>query len=186
MAEQTPSAGSEDQLQQREAKATARRRRAFLDAFRLCGNVSEAAAAAKVNRSTHYEWMNDRAYAAAFEHAQAEAADLLVAEARRRAVNGVEEPVIHQGQLMGAYVNEKGETVSSTTPGARLIPLTVTKKSDVLLMFLIKGALPGVYRDNVKVEQTVSGGVAIDVNGEIPDWFRKQAASSSDAPGTPG
>jgi hypothetical protein len=164
----------------REAKATARRKRAFLAAFRLSGNVSEAAAAAKVHRSTHYEWLVDTAYAAEFEQAQGEAADMLVAEARRRAVNGVEEPVIHQGQLMGAWVNDKGETVSSETPGARLIPLTVTKKSDTLLIFLIKGALPEVYRDNVKLEQTVSGGVAIKVDGDVPGWFRKKASSSSD------
>ena len=69
----------------------------------------------------------------------------LVVEARRRAT-GYEEPIVYQGKVQGKWVDGKGHEVSATTPGARLVPASVTKVSDVLLMFLIKGRMPE-YRD---------------------------------------
>jgi hypothetical protein len=47
-----------------------------------------------------------------------EAADVLLAEARRRAIEGVEEPIMHQGQVV----------------------TTVRRYSDLLLIFLLKSA----------------------------------------------
>ena len=60
------------------------------------------------------------------DHAREEAADTLEAEARRRAIEGVEEPVFHKGQRVG----------------------TVRKYSDLLLIFLLKGVRPQKFRDN--------------------------------------
>ena len=60
------------------------------------------------------------------DHAREGAADTLEAEARRRAIEGVEEPVFHKGEQVG----------------------TLRKYSDVLLIFLLKGARPERYRDN--------------------------------------
>ena len=62
----------------------------------------------------------------AVDHAREEAADTLEAEARRRAIEGVEEPVFHKGERVG----------------------TVRKHSDLLLIFLLKGARPQKFRDN--------------------------------------
>ncbi len=68
------------------------------------------------------------------------AADVLEAEAHRRAVEGVEEPV-------GWYKGVAGGTVR--------------RYSDVLLMFLTKGALPERYRERVEVRGTFA---SIDLN----------------------
>ncbi len=57
---------------------------------------------------------------------------MLEAEARRRAVEGVRKPVYCRGEIVG----------------------TVKEYSDTLLIFLMKGARPEKYRDNVRVERT--------------------------------
>lgn len=91
--------------------------RAFLAAYAECGNISAAARAAQVNPDQHYKvWRNNPAYWEAFEAAHEIACDQLEYEARRRAVEGVQEPVYHRGKVVG-YVN---------------------KYSDALLMFLLK------------------------------------------------
>lgn len=69
----------------------------------------------------------------------------LVREAYRRA-RGYEEPIVYQGKVQGRWVDSKGNEVTASTPGARLVPATITKVSDNLLMFLIKGRMPE-YRD---------------------------------------
>lgn len=54
----------------------------------------------------------------------------LEAEARRRAMDGVDEPVYHKGEVVGH----------------------VRKYSDTLLIFLLKAHRPHKYRDNYKIE----------------------------------
>lgn len=138
------------------------KKRAFLAAFALCGNVSQAVLAAKVSRCMHYAWLkDDPQYVKDFAQAEADATDMLEAEARRRALNGVNEPVVYQGQLQGTWVDGEGNTVSQETPGARMIPLTIRKYSDTLLIFLLKGARPNKYRDNAKVEHTGPDGAPL-------------------------
>ena len=107
------------------------KKKAFLAAFRKTGNVRLACEAAEVGRSSHYRWLEtDAAYEEAFELAKEDAADILEAEAKRRAIEGVLEPV-------GFY---KGE------PGGH-----VRRYSDTLLIFLLKGLRPEVYRERVEV-----------------------------------
>src|SRR5690606_23292709 len=75
------------------------KKRAFLAAYAETGNISRAAQMAEIDRSTHYIWMReDPAYVEAFAYADQQAGDRLEEEARRRAVEGVEEPVYHQGK----------------------------------------------------------------------------------------
>jgi hypothetical protein len=58
---------------------------------RIWGRACEAT---KVGRSSHYRWLKrDAEYREAFAVAKEEVADLLEAEAFRRAVEGVEKPV---------------------------------------------------------------------------------------------
>ena len=67
--------------------------RAFLAAFRETGNVRLACDVAKAGRSSHYRWLQeDSEYREAFDLAKEDAADILEAEAYRRAVHGVEKP----------------------------------------------------------------------------------------------
>ena len=161
-----------------------RRQKAFLAAFRECGNVRLAATAADVGRRTHYDWLQDPAYAAAFADAREDAAELLEQEARRRALVGVDEPLSHQGQISyhpakdtnGCILRDADNKVVSTD-----VPQTVKKFSDVLLMFLIKGAKPNTYRDNVKVEHTGE----LSVITERLAAARKRVKQRDDANGEP-
>lgn len=106
----------------------------FLKFLRECGNVSKAAEAAGTNRRRVYEWRaEDPEFASAWADAKQQAADVLEAEAWRRAVKGVEKPIFRQGSLVGY------EQVYS----------------DTLLIFLAKGARPEKYRE--RVSQEVSG-----------------------------
>src|SRR4051812_1251527 len=74
--------------------------KAFLAAFRDTGNVRRACEAAGKSRTVVYEHRKaDPGFAAAFDEAREDAADLLEGEARRRAVDGVDEPVF--GSLGG-------------------------------------------------------------------------------------
>lgn len=102
----------------------------MLAALAETGNVSNACAAADVGRATHYEWLRDDPYyAKAAEDAMDQAADKLEEEARRRAHDGVDEPVFYQGEVCG----------------------TVRKYSDTLLIFLLKGAKPDKFRERSSV-----------------------------------
>ena len=106
--------------------AQKRRQAAFLEAYITCATITHAARIAKISKQTHYDWIAvDKEYQLAFSEAEIAATDALIKECRRRAIEGVPEPVFY-----------KGEEIK-----------TVQKYSDNLLMFLIKGALPEVYRE---------------------------------------
>lgn len=127
------------------------KKEAFLAAYAQLGNVSAAAIAAKCSRRDHYRWLkDDTGYKARFDDAHKEACENLEAEARRRAVEGVEEPVFHKGQVCG----------------------TIRKYSDTLLIFLLKGAVPEKYRE--RFEHSGPGGGAIVIE-EREDWYGNNA-----------
>lgn len=126
------------------------KKRAFLSAYAQMANISRAATAAGVGRTTHHMWMaNDPRYAAAFAQAQEVAIDYMEAEAHRRAVEGVYEPVIYQGKLA---LDEDGN------------PLVVRKYDSTLMIFLLKGARPDKYRERWHVTGEVDHKVEVDVS----------------------
>jgi hypothetical protein len=158
----------------RRGATPAARKKAFLAAFRQTGNVKAAAEAAEIDRSLAYVWKRgDPEYAVMFSDAQADAADLLELEARRRAVHGVEKPVIHQGKVVETWVDEEGNIVNTETPGAKLIPLTITQYSDTLLIFLLKGANPDKYRERTESHVRHSGQLAVEHHGELARRLRE-------------
>jgi len=116
---------------------------AFLAAFRETGQVAKAARAAKIDRTAHYKRLRrDPEYAAAFREAEKDAAEILEDDAVAWAFDGIEEPVIYQGQLCygpDAYDEETGRL----KPDAK--PLTRRRRSESLAMFLLKGKLPEKY-----------------------------------------
>lgn len=96
----------------------------FLEQFRKNGNVTVSANAVDIDRRTVYHRIDsDAEFKAAFESAGAEAADLLEEEARRRAHDGVDEPVF------GRVGKDEDGRIG-----------IVRKYSDTLLIFLLKGA----------------------------------------------
>lgn len=105
---------------------TSRRRAAFVKALAETANVSAAARAARASRSRAYQLKAaDPDFAAEWADALETATDALDAEARRRALDGVEVPHFHQGRVAG----------------------TLRRYSDTLLMFLLRAHRPERYRD---------------------------------------
>lgn len=116
------------------------RQNAFLAVYSETGNLTAAAQAAGVTRRQHYEWAEDPEYRKAFNDAQEQATDALEAEARRRAYQGVEEPTGWYQGSPGGYV---------------------TRYSDTLLIFLLKGMRPDRYKERSQVET---------VDADFSDW----------------
>ncbi|MBI4497074.1 MAG: hypothetical protein HY689_04140, partial [Chloroflexi bacterium] len=74
----------------------------FLARYAQLGNLALAAEQAAVSKRVVHHWKaTDPAFAEAFAEAQAQAVEVLEAEARRRAVEGVEEPVFQGGKQVG-------------------------------------------------------------------------------------
>ena len=99
----------------------------FLEAFARTGMIGKSAVLAGVNRKTTYRWRrDDQTFSKAFEEAKEEVLESFEAEARRRAIEGTDEPVYQGGKLAG----------------------TIRRFSDVLLIFMLKSLKPEKYRDS--------------------------------------
>ena len=108
----------------------------FLDTLRGTGNVRLAASNAGVARQVVYRARDSSAtFRVDWDEAIEEARELLEAEARRRAAVGIDEPVFYKGEVVGH----------------------IRKYSDNLLMFLLKAHWPEKFRENVSIDQRVSG-----------------------------
>lgn len=142
---------------------------AFLAAYRVTASITKAAAAAKLERSMHYRWLDeDPDYAKAFEATRREAGELLEDEAIRRAYEGFDEPVIYQGGLCYAIdqyevVDGRGRPTSKLKRNAK--PLTVRKYDAGLLQKLLDGFLPEKYGRR-KVELSGANGGPIKLENE--------------------
>lgn len=135
---------------------TVAKQNAFLRAYAEHGTITHSARAAGIAPAYHYNWLDiDPDYPAKFKEAHQEAVEALELEARRRAVNGVEEPT-------GWYKGEPGGFVK--------------RYSDTLLIFLLKGALPDKYKD--RHEHTGKNGGPIEVQSTVtieqfPIWLKQ-------------
>ena len=114
---------------------TQRTRARVIQEFRRCGRVDLACASQGVDRTSHYNWLKDAKYKAAFEEARDEVNGLLEDEAVRRAYHGTMKPVSIAGQLV-----------------------MVTEFSDQLLMFLLKCRNRPVFGDRASFEHTGKDG----------------------------
>lgn len=102
----------------------------FLFALTQTGQVSKAAAAAGIDRSTAYlERRKNPEFAREWETAIQDAAFSLEDEAWRRAREGVSEPIVAGGKIIGVK----------------------RRYSDTLLIFLLKGLRPDRYSDNYTI-----------------------------------
>lgn len=143
----------------------------FLNAIANGSSTSEACQAAGIASTTPYgRAKRDADFRAAWDDAKEASADLLETEARRRAIDGVAEPVIYQGQPTYVYeTDERGDPIMDTVqveeidiegnkvlrdrirPRKKLdangqpVVLTVRKPSDALLALLLKGRRPEVF-----------------------------------------
>jgi hypothetical protein len=112
----------------RKLKLTRARQERFLKALSDTGSVTTAAAVAGTSRTRVYELRKaDLAFASAWQEAEEIAADRLEDEARRRALEGVPEPLVSAGKLVR---NDDGQ------------PIAVRRYSDNLLLALLKAHRP--------------------------------------------
>ena len=112
----------------RKKKLTAACQTRFLEALADTGSVSAAVAVAGTSRTRVYELRKaDPDFARGWEDAEEIAADQLHDEARRRALEGIPEPLVSGGKLVR---DEEGQ------------PITIRRYSNSLLLALLKAHRP--------------------------------------------
>ena len=128
----------------------------FFDHLRASANVSDSAEKAGIARSAVYQARADYPdFADRWDEAVEIATDSLEMEARRRALEGVQEPVYFKGEVVGH----------------------VQRYSDSLIQFLLRAHRPRKYRENV--ELTGPGGGPIQVR-TLVDVVKEMAAEEDD------
>jgi hypothetical protein len=106
------------------------KKRGYLLALALTGVQLRACATSGVARTTVWVWrQQDPLFAELEAEAKQLGAETLVAEAYRRAVEGFDKPVYYEGRRVDL----------------------LKEYSDTLLIFLLKGALPDIYRERYEV-----------------------------------
>lgn len=107
---------------------TPRQRGMFLEKLTQTANVTASAQASGFDRRTAYDMRSvDPDFAAAWDDALEQSIDTLEAEARRRAMDGVQEPVVSMGRIV-EVIDDAGNKA----------PLYVRKYSDTLMITLLK------------------------------------------------
>lgn len=144
----------------------------FLDHLRTSCNVAGSCRAVNIGSATVYKLRNEDAdFAAAWDDALEDAYDYLEAEARRRAFEGVEEPVVYQGQLTPVWErdengkplqNDDGIFVQAKNPDGSPKFLTVRKYSDGLAQFLLKGYRRRKFGEKLELTGKDGGPVVVD------------------------
>src|SRR5688500_16617685 len=80
------------------------RQAAFVKAFADCGVIGKAASSAGISRRLVYEWIDtDSEFAQLFASVKEDYIEKLEQEADRRAVEGVDHPVIYEGEITDTY-----------------------------------------------------------------------------------
>ena len=135
-------------------KITSESKDLFIKHLKQTCNVTASAVTAGCSvRAIYYIRERDEEFAEKWEEAVGEATDSLEAEARRRAVDGFEEPVYYKGVQVGAYL----------------------KYSDRMLELLLKAHLPEKYSNRIQH----SGDVGADVTVKILLEARQRAYEAS-------
>lgn len=140
----------------------------FLATFERSANITESCKVAGIDRSTFYDWLEKyETFSLLYNQAKEIANDAVRAEVKRRGMDGVEEPVVSQGQLVYDYdpvideiTGEQRKDEKGKLMWQRGKMVTVRKYSDTLLIFLAKARMPE-FREKQQVEVTGH----VDVSG---------------------
>lgn len=158
----------------------------FLAEYRRTGVLAKAARTAGVGYSTvSARRQSDADFAAACDDALEEFMDSVEAEAFERAVRGTPEPLTYQGaisyeverdeqgrpvfeQYDTGVLDKDGNPVIASRPKLKLdaqgrpVPVVVHKKSDALLIAVLKGRRKRVYSDRTELTGADGGPVKLD------------------------
>jgi hypothetical protein len=130
-------------------KLTPARQERFLKALAETGNITAAVELAGTSRTRVYELRKvDENFRAAWDEAENSASDKLEAEAWRRAVDGVQEPLVSGGKIVR---DDDGN------------PIATRRYSDAMLTLLLKARRPEKFRERSSVEMSGPGGKPIEV-----------------------
>ena len=157
----------------------------FLKGLATTGQVAKAARQAQVDRSYAYvRRLNDPVFAERWAEALDSFCESLEAEAHRRAVLGVEEPVIYQGSPTYQFLRDVQGRPLKDEDGSAMLDLdehgnpkvlTVRKYSDSLLALMLKSKLRREYGDSSKVELTGADGGPVQIEDNPLQSARKIA-----------
>lgn len=144
-------------------------RQAYLDALCETGVQTYALRKAGQSYSSLQKWRQDPQFLEAEQLAKDEAADLLEAEAFRRA---------HQGVTRTKF----------NGTGKDAVEYEEQAYSDTLMIFLLKGARPDKFKERTSTELSGAGGKPIEMNdttaaarlAAILDSAKQRAASADD------
>lgn len=153
----------------------------FLDTLRKCASVKQACQVAGVNRSTIHRWrQTNKTFRAAFEEAQEDANDTIDDEIVRRAIEGIEEPLVSLGQVVYSEIpvlDEGGKPVVDKRGQIKMqrgAQITTRKYSDTLLLALAKSRMKK-YRERTdldlldQINEQTGGAISLntrDLTGE--------------------
>lgn len=144
---------------------TPERKAMFLEHFRKHGLQWLAAEYAGVRPETVQDHKRkDEVFAELYEAAKEAQTDDMIREAQRRAVEGVDEPIIG-----GKFKDE--------------VVTTVKRYSDRLLETLLRSRREE-FRNNAKIDASVSGGVLVlpSSNPTIDDWEKEHGEAAKGMP----
>lgn len=124
-------------------KTVTRAREKFLAALSAGHTITKSAEIAGFSRACFYVWRDeDESFATVWDSALEEGVDRLEEEARRRAVDGVDKPVVAMGKIAR---NDDGSV------------LMIREYSDSLLALMLKAKKPAEYRDRQSVDFDLKG-----------------------------
>lgn len=140
---------------------TPKREAIFLQYLSETCNVKIACSRAGIARRTVYDWRDENAdFAKRWDKALDIGVTVLEDEVVRRALDGVVKPVYQKGRKVG----------------------TVREFSDTLLIFALKAYRPKKYRDNIKIDANVMGGVLLmpAPAATVEEWEQQARAQAGD------
>lgn len=130
----------------------------FLAALGKCASIKQACDIAGIGRASVYRWQqSSAAFRTAVEEANKEANDTIEDEIVRRAIEGIEEPLVSMGKLVyieEPVLDEDGAPLldDKGKPVLRIVgQMKVRKYSDTLLLALAKSRMKK-YRDRVDLD----------------------------------
>lgn len=156
-----PLSSDDSQRHKEKTKPFTKKQKAFLAAYSVCGNITQAADSSGCDRVTHYLWMKDHpGYKEAFWHAKETAIDALEKESRRRALEGCRRYKFHNGHPIMVPCPEDFPCAVpyGGSPTGFAFHYFEDEKSDALLIFLMKGHRPEMYKDRFYMEHAGAQG----------------------------
>lgn len=184
-------------------KLTPEKLTAFCAVLAETCNVSKACAAVDICRMTAYTWREEMPeFKAAWERAMKAGVMGLEDEVHRRAFEGIDKPLTHQGQFSYLYETrtKNGKVIVDSKThlpvqfpvldvNGRHIVASVKEYSDTLAIFLLKSHDPEKYRDNSRVE--MAGRLELtrlsdeDLDAEVEELLAKERAAATARPPAP-